>query len=272
MTSMHIPIPAVFSLSALLLSVPLVHAQTIVDNFDDGNAVGWTQVNPLGNASYTFPDGNRYRIQAAISPDPGTMGPARAGALRTDTTFADFTITVDLLDWDNSSSTHQAIGILARAGQIGAGTTDGYFLHYDPYGSSGHSRLWIDGLTDETPFVNNSVAMSPLDGAQDYRLEFIGAGSLLTGRLYALNNLATALYEVTLSDPTYLTGYAGLLVTDQGALQTGNQSADATFDNFSAVAAIPEPSTYALLAGLGALGGVILRRRLRSGERAAERV
>lgn len=272
MTSTPTRSATAFYLSALLLTVPLIRAQTIVDNFDDGNATGWTLANPLGNANYSFPGGTSFRIQAPISPDPGTVGPARAGAIRTDTTLGDFTITVDLVDWDNSSSTHQAIGIIARAAQIGAGTTDGYFLHYDPYGSSGHSRLWIDGLTDETPFVNNSVAMSPLDPAQDYRLEFIGAGDLLTGRIYALNNLTTVLYEVTLSDATYLTGYAGLLVSDQGALQTGNQSADATFDNFSAVAAVPEPSTYAMLAGLGALGVVMLRRGLRSGERTADRV
>lgn len=38
-------------------------------------------------------------------------------------------------------------------------------------------------------------------------------------------------------------------------------SGDMTFDNFSVVSAVPEPSTYAMLAGLGALGLVLWRRR-----------
>jgi hypothetical protein len=255
------PFVTFFCLGALLWAVPFARAQAIADNFNDGNDAGWTRVNPLGNAIYTFPGGSSYRLQAPISPDTGTFGPARAGAVRTDTSFGDFTITVDLVDWDNSSSTHQAIGIIARAGQLGAGTTDGYFLHYDPFGSSGQSRLWIDGITDEMPFGSASVAMSPLNAGLDYRLEFLGVGSSLTGRIYALSNLSTVLYEVVWSDATYLSGYAGLLVADQGALASGNQSGDATFDNFSAVAAIPEPSTYALLTGLGALCLAMVRRR-----------
>lgn len=66
----------------------------------------------------------------------------------------------------------------------------------------------------------------------------------------------------TATDSTYATialTHAGFVSGRQG--NTGN---DYRFDNLSAGGvAVPEPSTYALLAGVGALGLVLLRRRCR---------
>ena len=246
---------------ALLLGVTVAQAQTIIDDFNTGSDSAWTRVDPLGNATYSFPAGNTYRIQAPISPSPGTVGAARAGAIREDATFGDFDITVDLVGWDNSSSTHQSIGIVARVGDVGAGTTDGYFFHYDPFGSNGHPGLWIETITDEAPSSINFQQIAALDPALGYRLEFSGTGDNLTGRVYALSDLSTVLYEIDAIDSTYTSGYAGLLVADQGRLQTGNQSADATFDNFS-VTAVPEPSASVLIGGVAAgVSALYFRRR-----------
>jgi hypothetical protein len=248
---------------ALLLgaAAPRMRAQTVVDNFNDGSDSAWTHYNPLGNGIYSFPDGDTYSIQA---PQPGTsaFGPARAGSYLTGSDYGDFQISVDLVSWDNSANTHQAIGIFARATQIGLGTTDGYFFHYDPHGTNGGSSIWIDPIGSDAPFGGVSVSIPALDSAASYRLQFTGVGNVLTGDIFALNNLSTPLYEVTLTDSTYASGALGLLAADQGALQTGNQSAAATFDNFE-VSAVPEPSTTALLVGVSSLvAGMIWRRKL----------
>lgn len=253
---------------ALLLVTIGAHAQTIVDNFDDGTATGWTQIDPLENGIYSFPNGTSYRIQAPTSPDSGTYGAARAGAIRLDQIFTDFTVTVDLVDWDNQSDTHQSIGIFARGGDYGIGSTDGYFFHYDPFGSGGGASLWIDRITNEAPdSASSQIGIDRLNPGEGYRLEFIGVRSSLIGRVYNLNNLLDSLYEVTLDDSTYAFGTVGLLVSDQGQLTTGNQFGDATFDNFRAVGAVPEPATVASLCGLAVFGFAVCRRRARSNPR-----
>jgi hypothetical protein len=100
-----------FCLGALALPVTL-KAQT--DTFTDGDDTSnptWTHDEPLSpfgaGGTWTFPGGNTYRIQAAVSPDPGTVGPARA-ASTLDTVYTDFYASVDLVDWDDTLD--QAVG------------------------------------------------------------------------------------------------------------------------------------------------------------------
>lgn len=247
-----------------LLASPCARAQTVVDDFNDGNDTGWTHVNPLGSGTYSFPSGTSYRIQAPVAAsDPGTTGPARAGTLLSGVTVGDFTVSVDLLDWDDSGLTHQAIGLITRVSDVGAGTTNGYFFHYDPHGSNGHSSIWIDGLADEQPFSLGSASVTALTPGTGYRLQFTGTADLLTGSVYLLSDLSTPLYQVQVTDATFGSGFVGLLVADQGRLFSGNQTADATFDNFSTTTAIPEPATSAALAAAtcGLAAAVIRRRR-----------
>jgi hypothetical protein len=248
--------PSTCTLALLLLALS-AEAQTIIDDFNGGTDSAWTRVNPLGTATYSFPAGNSYRIQAPSSPFPETTGTARAGTLRTDATFADFVITVDVLDWDNNPSTRQSLGILARVSDVGPGATDGYFFHYDPVGTNGNSSLWIETITDEVPSSIGQQLITALNPALGYRFEFTGVGDTLTGRVYLLSNLSTALHEIETMDSTYASGYAGLLVADQGVF---NQSADATFDNFSATA-VPEPGSSVFIAGAAAAVMAAFRRR-----------
>lgn len=255
---------------ALLRAVP-AQAQAISDNFNDGNSTGWTQLDPLAphttnDAIFSFPGGNSYRIQARETPDIDNFGPARAGTIRTGEgeTFTDFKVTVDLVDWNpHEDNFKQSIGIVARIGQVGLGSTDGYFFHYDPEGSNSSSSIWIDKITDETPAGGSQVQIEALNSEMSYRLEFIGVGNLLTGNVYSFEDLVNPMHTVQFEDtgendvPAYLSGYVGLLVADQGF--GGGVSADATFDNFSA---IPEPGTYALLVGMvGGAAALYVRRR-----------
>src|ERR1041384_1192367 len=77
--------------------------------------------------TWTFPGGNTYRIQAAASPNPGALGPARAASLLPNV-YSNFYVAVDVIDWYDTI--RQAFGILARLGSVGLGTTTGYVLTY----------------------------------------------------------------------------------------------------------------------------------------------
>jgi hypothetical protein len=85
-----------------LLALPSL-AVTISDNFNDGDAAGWTPLSPLSafgaGGAYSFPSGG-YQILAPTSPSPGSLGPARAGSLRTDISHSQFETQVDVTDWD----------------------------------------------------------------------------------------------------------------------------------------------------------------------------
>src|SRR5437870_8481172 len=85
------------------------------DDFNDGNDTGWTRYSPLAPYGvpgvFSFPNGG-YRIQTtAPSPSPTQLGNGRAGSLRLDTSYTDFFVSVDLVNWNDSLP--QAAGILA---------------------------------------------------------------------------------------------------------------------------------------------------------------
>src|ERR1051326_4396609 len=110
------------------------------DDFNDGNdtsPVAWMHydaINTIFGAgpqdTWTFPNGNSYRLQAIASSDPGTTGPARVSSFPTNI-YSDFYAAVDVVNWDNTYS--QAIGLLARAGDFsafGIPRTRGYMFIY----------------------------------------------------------------------------------------------------------------------------------------------
>ena len=241
-------------LSLARVSEPSVQAQS--DNFNDGNDAGWTHYDPFAafgaSATFSVTTNGEYRIQSALSPNPGVLGPSRAGSLRNDVTYTDFSVSYDVVNWDNSLN--QAFGVLGRVTQLGLGTTDGYALTYSTGGSIDLSKI-----TGETPsgLGSASVTLSP---ANDYRFVFTGTGSTLVGQVFNLADLSTPLATVTGTDSTYASGVAGFVVFDN----TGASRADATLDNYAAT--VPEPSSLALLV-VGGAGLLFLKRRVRSSTR-----
>jgi hypothetical protein len=198
------------------------------DNFNDGDDTGWTHYTPLGPTTAQFILGNGlYRISASVSPNPA-FGGARAASVRTDATYTNFYVAVDLVDWNTTAD--QAIGIVARLSQTGFGTTDGYAFTAQVVDQD----VSISRIADEAPSDVSGTSMPfTLNPALDYRLVFLGQGSHLEGRIYALTNLVTPLLTVVGTDATYSTGVSGIIVADLSSARTG--VADATFDNYLAL-------------------------------------
>jgi hypothetical protein len=245
-----------FALGVLALASTGRAAQ-ITDDFNDQNDTAnpaWSHYAPLGG-TYSFPGGNTYRLQAPTSPSPGTVGPGRVASYLNNSNFSTFSISIDVVDWDNTGTPNdQDFGLLARLNSVGPATTTGYALTYSP---TGHT-MDLSRITGEQPTGLGNAPLT-LDPSKDYRLVFTGVGNTFTGTVYDLADLATPLQTLTRTDPnnTYTNGFPGLLVFDNSGTHTG----DATFDNFSATDTIaPEPAGAAVC-GVLALGGLIRRRR-----------
>ncbi len=213
------------------------------DDFHTGTDTGWTHLEPLAPfgaaGNFTFPNGG-YRIQAATSPNPGSLGSARAGSLRLDQATDNFGVTCDLVNWDNSLN--QSIGLLGRVSAPGFGTTRGYAFTYSTAGSITIARL--DGEQSTT------LASMPLslDPSKSYELGFQGIRNNLAGVVFdpSVNHDIAVL---PVDDITYGQGAMGLYVFSN----VGNGTSDATFDNFHDITNVPEPSTWSLMM-LGAAG------------------
>jgi hypothetical protein len=241
------------------LSLAAGAAVPFIDNFNDGDSAGWTEHDPLQTATggalgpfatYSFPGGNSYRIEAAASFDPGAAGPGRAFSLRQDEVLGDAIVTWDAIGWNDNVP--QVFGGLARIAQPGLGTTDGYAFVYGPQSSGGAGGLDLFIIQDEAVVGLAAATVSvDLNPAFDYHFVFGLSGTTLTGSVFDITNGGPAVATITGSDATYSSGFAGLLVADAAGPSIG----DATFDNFYAV---PEPAS-ATLALLGL--GLFLRRR-----------
>lgn len=235
------------------------YAVTISDDFNDGNDTGWTRYQPLqpfdAGGTYSFPGGNSYSIAAPVSPNPGGVGPARAGSFRNDGTYTDFNMRVDILDWDTAQP-DMIIGLLGRTTNIGLGTTNGYAVLLDVGGTFGIQV--IAGEQGTTVVGTSPVALSPI---VDYRIVFNGSGQSFSAELYDLTNLGAPLVTVSGTDGTYASGVNGIFVYDGSG--GGSATARATFDNYLTATPIPEPSALAF-AGL-TITGLLRRRRAPGG-------
>lgn len=231
------------ALLALLLIGPAV-ARAQSDDFNDGNDVGWTHIDPLagvgvgGTGTWILTNGG-YRIQASASANPAAAGPGRAGAYLNGSAYGKFYLTFDLVDWDNSLD--QIYGVLARVSNVGPGTLNGYaFTYATRTGRSGLGELELLRITNERGSdLSGATALISLNPALDYRFVFTGVGNSFTGRVYSITNFATPLATITGTDPTYASGLVGLFTYDNSP--SGANRADVTFDNFYAGTNAPPP-------------------------------
>jgi hypothetical protein len=228
-----------FATLALALGGQSLKAQS--DDFNDGNDNGWTRYDPLGTvvpgfAKYQVTNG-AYRISVPASPNTA-FGPARAGALRTEVTYSNFFVSVDLIDWNET--VNQAFGIIARVKEPGLGSTDGFAMTYD-FGGQDIDITWFTDERTSTGF-GGGIGSGPdkitnFVHGKVYRFEFVGKGDLLKARVYRLpdniNPIASISGTAVGTPATYVSGLAGLLVYDNTSAMTG--IADATFDNYIAL-------------------------------------
>jgi len=258
--------------SVLAICFTVTPAQS-ADNFNDGNDNGWTRYEPLAPhgapGTFTFPIGPDplgagYRIQAPASPDPATLGPARAGSFRLDDvsqpgqTFLLGTASIVLTDWDNAIS--QSFGVMGFVRELGLGTLDGYLFSYSTSGLLSLSRM------DNEELTTLATASLSLDPSLVYRfnldLSRDSIGTFLTGTVYERHDLLNPISFMRTLDSTsaYSSGFNGLyLWNDDGG------PVDATFDQFEA-GVVPEPSTLSIL-GLAGLSGLWFARRRRISSR-----
>jgi hypothetical protein len=243
-----------FVLAALaFVPAPPARAADILFDFNAGNDSGLTHYDvlaPFGSGStFTFPGGDTYRLTSGPSADPNTLGPTRLGAYLPGQTFADFRESVDIVNWDPALD--QAIGLAARLSNIGLGTSNGYNLHYNNLPNDvGSAGLVIDRVDGEAADAFAFTQLNLTDPTAGYRLVFTGIGATLTGEIFALSDLNTALASVTLIDSTYASGLTGVLST--GLYAGANTGVDATYDNFR-LQSVPEPGSVILL-GIGVVG------------------
>jgi hypothetical protein len=238
------------------------------DDFNDGNdtsPVAWMHydaINTIFGAgpqdTWTFPNGNSYRLQAIASSDPGTTGPARVSSFPANN-YTDFYAAVDVVNWDNTYS--QAIGLLGRAGSFGTfgfPTTRGYMFIYVNGAATGGTDNFIaiarlqndaqtrgihgsSGTTAEVHGIN-------LHPSNKYRFVFIGEGTHLEGRIYQLPDVHTPIAVVSANTAgdsiQHSSGQCGVFafnVADASSTDFAGP-VDVTFDNYFAASDPPNTS------------------------------
>ena len=201
------------------------------DDFSDGDDSGWMRYDPFAiagaGALVSFdPSGGTYRLSSETSP-LAALGPARGASFRPDV-YMDFCVSVDVPIHD--ASLDQAFGILARiAAEPGPGNVFGYSMTYQPRDNDIQiSRLDNEAVTEVSPYIE--LTRFPESGT--LRLVFFGVGGVLVGRVYDAANPVEPLAETVGEDLLYGAGMCGLAIFDN--TNAGDQTADATFDNYHA--------------------------------------
>lgn len=239
------PLPSLAAAVAAALLTPAPGALAQSDDFNDANDTGWTRYNPLAafgaGATYSFPSGG-YRIQAPASPSPDLLGPARAGSLFPAQSFDRVRVEADVFSWDNEL--RQSVGLVARVGNLGLGTTTGYTFNYNPV--SGFHQINL--VLNENPAQAVSESLFRLDPTHRYRVTFTTVGDRLLGCVFSPTNSAIPLHSVVGIDATHASGRAGVFVFSIDAAGR----TDGRFDNYNA--SVPPQVRATVLGATPAIG------------------
>ena len=266
-------------LAALGLALALLTGQSRAlaqyDNFNDGNdtapSIEWLEQDALAinfgappQCTWSFPGSNTYNLAAIPSGIPGI--PGQVSSIVTNVVYTDFYESVDVVSW-NVAAGFPVFALLARVSNIstepGLPTTQGYTFGYVPLGvfpgqplgpsyvaiARLHDGGSINGVPGSGPGANAQFPIT-LDPGSSYRLVFMGHGTHMEGRVYALPAV-TLLAVVTADTATqpageqYSEGNGGLLafnlfanpITSAASQYAGG--VDVTFDNYYASARCP---------------------------------
>ena len=199
----------------------------VSDDFNDGNDDGWTRLNPLagfgGAATFSFPGGNTYRMQAGASPSPEALGQSRVGSLRDGIHHTAFRVSVDIVEAEGALE--QDYGILARVSTPGLGTLNGYSATFD----SDEERLYLSRVDSEQATTLENVDV-PIEEGKHYRMVFHGYQDQLLVEVFDVADLTTPVVSLAGSDGAYSGGMTGLF----GSAGLADGTVDVTFDNFVA--------------------------------------
>jgi hypothetical protein len=231
--------------------VPLTITDMVVkDNFDDGNDTSppmtWTHYDPIFAAyppagpqnTWSFPAG-AYRLQAATSPLPEAVGPARVGSID-ETDRTDFRLSIDLAGYDNTMD--MAFGFLAHVQDVGPGTTDAHAMTFQTPSDLDFDLIRVIDENPGPPGVTaTNFSLSPqFDdiGGNDmatnkFRFVFTATGNRLRGLIYKLPELMNPLVDCVAVDtnlPALTHGKVALFGFDNSG---GVGPVDVTFDNYS---------------------------------------
>ena len=238
--------------SCALLSIA-APAVDITDDFNDGNDTGWTQSDLIGAAiggdfaSFAFPGGTAYEISVPSQGINSLLGPARAGSYRSDVVYKNkFKHSVDILDFDSTSTPDQDLGLLALLSDLdpGIGTLDGYSFSYD----TNAGEVFVVRLTDEMPsgtYARDAGAGILTDG-NNYRFVFQGfffnGLANFRGEIYdaslpgGFDDPANPIYDayaqnISTADAIYDSGIGSVFCAAQPDLFPSSP-AGATYDNY----------------------------------------
>lgn len=213
-----------------------INDMVVKDDFNDGNdtapPIAWQPYDPIGDFvgfsqnTWSFPGGNTYRLQAPVQPFNPQLGPGRVASLAPGVQ-TNFRIAVDVVNWDDTID-QNAIGLMARVGNPGLGSTTGYVFSYDVGGTG---DVDLSSITNEAPTglaVSGSDQIVMVPG-NTYRFVFVGIGSELRGLVYELPETMNPKVDCLAIDATYASGQGGIIA----AAASPTDTADATFDNYS---------------------------------------
>jgi len=228
---------------ALVLICALATSLRADDNYEyfdpltiPADTNGWHQFADYGPATFTITDGG-YRLQSG----PGDAFGSYPGPDGVGLTYADFQVSLDLIDWDRSPypATLGNICIFARGSGLAAPVQNGYLFSLQPNDTNndGMGILRITRIDQGVTAAEEAYLSLPINNTDgQYRLVFEGYGPLLIGRLFNLKDLAHPIATIQLTDSTYPSGAVGIAAFDGAAALELNPPVylpvDLTVNNF----------------------------------------